>query len=157
HIAITGTSYGGYATLYTMVRHSDVFSVGIANSPPTDWRLYDTIYTERYMGLLPDNAAGYDSSSAVRHAAALTGHLLLIHSMMDDNVHPRNTMQLLTAATNAGRNIDLRIYPPGAHGAAYNLQSYHLIEQQTDAYFARWLKGDCATTSTEAAAGMKNR
>jgi dipeptidyl-peptidase-4 len=132
-----------------MEMYPDIFTVGVANSAVTDWRLYDTIYTERYMGLLPDNTAGYDSSSAVRHAAALTGHLLLIHSMMDDNVHPRNTMQLLTAATNAGRNIDLRIYPPGAHGAAYNLQSYHLIEQQTDAYLARYLKGDCMT-STEA-------
>jgi len=156
HIGITGTSYGGYSTVYTMEMYPDIFTVGVANSAVTDWRLYDTIYTERYMGLLPDNTAGYDSSSAIRHAAALTGHLLLIHSMMDDNVHPRNTMQLLTAATNAGRNIDLRIYPPGAHGAAYNLQSYHLIEQQTDAYLARYLKGDCAT-STEAAAREKNR
>jgi dipeptidyl-peptidase-4 len=149
HIGITGTSYGGYSTVYTLEMYPDIFTVGVANSAVTDWRLYDTIYTERYMGLLPDNTAGYDSSSAVRHAAALTGHLLLIHSMMDDNVHPRNTMQLLTAATNAGRNIDLRIYPPGAHGAAYNLQSYHLIEQQADAYLAQYLKGDCMT-STEA-------
>ena len=72
---------------------------GIANSPVTDWRLYDTIYTERYMGLLGDNAAGYDSSSAIKHAGQIKGHLLLIHSMMDDNVHPQNTMQLLTALT----------------------------------------------------------
>jgi dipeptidyl-peptidase-4 len=60
--------------------------------------------------------------------------------MMDDNVHPQNTMQLLTALTNAGRDADLRIYPPGRHGAAYNLQSARLIRQVSDAYLARYLK-----------------
>ena len=141
HIGIIGTSYGGSSTLYTMAMYPDVFSVGIANSPVTDWRLYDSIYTERYMGLLGDNLAGYDSSSVVTHAARITGHLLVIHSMMDDNVHPQNTMQLLTAMTNAGRDVDLRIYPPGRHGAAYNLQSFELIEQVSDEFLARWLKG----------------
>ncbi|HET7585291.1 MAG TPA: S9 family peptidase [Gemmatimonadaceae bacterium] len=155
-VAIMGTSYGGYATVTAMERYPDVFSVGIANSPVTDWRLYDTIYTERYMGLLGENAAGYDSSSAVLRAPALSGHLLLIHSMMDDNVHPQNTMQLLTALTNAGHDVDLRIYPPGRHGAAYNGQSAMLIRQATDAYLARYLKGDAAaTTRAPAEAGAQ--
>jgi dipeptidyl-peptidase-4 len=140
HIAIMGTSYGGYSTVYTMEMYPDVFSVGVANSPGTDWRLYDTIYTERYMGLLEDNQDGYLESSAVEDADKMKGHLLLIHSMMDDNVHPVNTMQLLTALANAGHDVDLRIYPLGRHGAAYNLASYMLIMQVSYDHLVRYLK-----------------
>ncbi|MBE0595620.1 MAG: S9 family peptidase, partial [Gemmatimonadales bacterium] len=139
-MAIVGTSYGGYSTVYTMAMHPDVFAVGIANSPGTDWRLYDTIYTERYMGLLEDNPDGYTQSSAVENAGNIKGKLLLIHSMMDDNVHPQNTMQLLTALTNAGIDADLRIYPPGRHGAAYNSSSYLLMLGLQHEYLERYLK-----------------
>jgi dipeptidyl-peptidase-4 len=140
HIAIVGTSYGGYSTLYTMAMYPHVFSAGIANSPGTSWRLYDAIYTERYMGVLADNPGGYDSSAVMPYADSLKDHhLLLIHSMMDDNVHPVNTMQLLTALTNAGVDASLRIYPPGRHGAAYNLQSYMLIQQVADNFLKRWM------------------
>ncbi|HET7553477.1 MAG TPA: prolyl oligopeptidase family serine peptidase, partial [Gemmatimonadaceae bacterium] len=140
-IAIMGTSYGGYSTVYTMEMYPDIFGVGIANSAVADWRLYDTIYTERYMGLLGDNLSGYEQSSAVENASKLDGHLLMIHSMMDDNVHPQNTMQLLTAFTNAGKDVALRIYPPGRHGAAYNFDSYRLIQHVSDDFLAKWLKG----------------
>ncbi|MGH7651694.1 MAG: DPP IV N-terminal domain-containing protein [Gemmatimonadaceae bacterium] len=139
-VAITGTSYGGYSTVYTMEMYPELFPVGVANSAVGDWRLYDTIYTERYMGLLADNPSGYVESAPIEQAAKMRGNLLLIHSMMDDNVHPQNTMQLLTALTNAGRDADLRIYPPGHHGAAYNLQSYRLIEHVTDGYLSRYLR-----------------
>jgi dipeptidyl-peptidase-4 len=149
HVAIIGTSYGGYSTVYTMEMYPDIFTVGMANSPVTDWRLYDSIYTERYMGLLGDNAVGYDSSSAIKHAGQLKGHLLLVHSMMDDNVHPQNTMQLLTALSDARIDVDLRIYPPGHHGAAYNQQSFYLIQQATSDYLARHLR----TGSAGGAAG----
>jgi len=144
HVGIMGTSYGGYTTLYTMATYPDIFSVGVANSAVTDHRLYDTIYTERYMGLLPDNAAGYDSASVLLRAGRIRGHLLVIHSMMDDNVHPQHTMQFLTALANAGVDADLRIYPPGRHGAAYNLRSMMLIQQNSDAWLNRWLKGTTA-------------
>ncbi|HEY5489834.1 MAG TPA: prolyl oligopeptidase family serine peptidase, partial [Gemmatimonadaceae bacterium] len=140
HIGIMGTSYGGYSTLYTMATYPDIFTAGVANSAVTDERLYDTIYTERYMGLLGDNAAGYDSASVLLRAGRIKGHLLVIHSLMDDNVHPQNTMQLLTALTNAGVDADVRIYPPGRHGAAYNMQSMMLIQQNSVAWFNRWLK-----------------
>ncbi len=141
HIAIIGTSYGGYSTLYTMAMYPHVFSVGIANSPGTSWRLYDAIYTERYMDVLGANPGGYDSSAVMPYADSLKDHhLLLIHSMMDDNVHPVNTMQLLTALTNAGADADLRIYPPGRHGAAYNLQSFMLIQQVMDEFLKRWMR-----------------
>ncbi|HVX41782.1 MAG TPA: S9 family peptidase [Gemmatimonadaceae bacterium] len=138
HIAIMGTSYGGYSTMYTMEMYPDVFGLGMANSGVADWRLYDTIYTERYMSTLGDNLAGYDSSSVVVNAPRLQGKLLMIHSMMDDNVHPQNTMQLFTAFTNAGKDIEERIYPPGHHGAAYNAQSARLISQVEWDYLTRW-------------------
>jgi len=141
-VAIVGTSYGGYSAVYTMEMYPELFPVGVANSALGDWRLYDTIYTERYMGLLNDNLKGYVESSPVEQAPKMRGNLLLIHSMMDDNVHPQNTMQLLTALTNAGRDADLRIYPPGRHGAVYNGQSARLIRQVTDAYLRRHLKAD---------------
>ncbi|HVU55191.1 MAG TPA: DPP IV N-terminal domain-containing protein [Puia sp.] len=139
-MAIMGTSYGGFSTTYTLLNHPGVFKVGVANSPVTDWRLYDDVYTERYMGTLPDNAEGYKNSSDMTHADALKDHLLLIHSMSDDNVHPVHTMQLLTALTNAGKDVDLRIYPPGAHGAAYNWPSHLLISTVSFQYLERYLK-----------------
>ncbi len=139
-VAIVGTSYGGYSTVYTMEMYPELFPVGVANSAVGDWRLYDTIYTERYMGLLNDNPKGYVESAPIEQAPKMRGKLLLIHSMMDDNVHPQNTMQLLTALTNAGRDAGLRIYPPGRHGAAYNGTSARLIRLVTDEHLARYLK-----------------
>jgi len=144
NMAIMGTSYGGYSTTYTMVTHPGVFKLGIANSPVTDWRLYDDIYTERYMDLPKDNEEGYKNSAVMTYADSLQGRLLLVHSTMDDNVHVRNTMQLLTALTNAGKDADLRIYPPGAHGAAYSFPSYLLMLKVYDHYLNRYLKGDCS-------------
>jgi dipeptidyl-peptidase-4 len=136
-IAIVGTSYGGYSVLYTMAAYPEVFASGIANSAVSDWRLYDTIYAERYMDVLPDNAAGYDSSAVNPRAGRIKGKLLVIHSMMDDNVHPVNTMQFLTAATDAGVDAELRIYPPGRHGAAYNFASFKMIQEVADRFLAR--------------------
>ncbi len=141
-VAIIGTSYGGYSAVFTMEMYPELFPVGVANSTVGDWRLYDTIYTERYMSLLSDNLKGYVESAPIEQAPKMRGNLLLIHSMMDDNVHPQNTMQLLTALTNAGRDADLRIYPAGRHGAAYDSQSARLIRQVTFAYLERYLKGN---------------
>jgi dipeptidyl-peptidase-4 len=149
-VAIIGTSYGGYSTVYTMEMYPELFPVGVANSTVGDWRLYDTIYTERYMSLLGDNLKGYVESAPIEQAPKMRGNLLLIHSMMDDNVHPQNTMQLLTALTNAGRDAELRIYPPGRHGAAYNGQSARLIRQVTDNYLRRYLKTDTPPALTPA-------
>ena len=139
-VAIIGTSYGGYSTVFTMEMYPDLFPVGVANSAVGDWRLYDTIYTERYMSLLGDNLKGYVESAPIEQAPKMRGNLLVIHSMLDDNVHPQNTMQLLTAFTNAGRDAEVRIYPPGRHGAAYNAQSGRLIRLATLEYLARHLK-----------------
>jgi len=142
-MAIMGTSYGGYSTTYTMVNYPGIFKLGIANSPVTDWRLYDDIYTERYMDLPEDNEKGYENSAVMTYASSLQGKLLLVHSTMDDNVHIRNTMQLLTALTNAGKDADVRIYPHGAHGASYSFESRLLMLKVYDQYLNRYLKGDC--------------
>jgi dipeptidyl-peptidase-4 len=140
NVAIMGTSYGGYITIYTMLMHAGVFKVGMANSAVTDWLLYDDIYTERYMGLKDENEAGYEESSTVYQAGNLDGKLLLIHSTMDDNVHVQNTMQLLTALTDAGKDADLRIYPPGGHGAFYSKENYMLMLSVYNDYLHKYLK-----------------
>jgi dipeptidyl-peptidase 4 len=147
NMAIMGTSYGGYSTVFTMLAHPGVFKVGMANSAVTDWRLYDDIYTERYMGLIPENDSGYVRSSCMTYADSLRGKMLIVHSSMDDNVHPINTMQLLTALTNAGKDFDLRIFPPGAHGAAYNRPSYLLMLRIYNEYLNTNLKGDMSDTN----------
>ncbi len=142
-MAIMGTSYGGYSTLFTMLAHPDVYRFGIANSPLTDWRIYDSIYTERYMGLLSANPDGYEGSSVISMAGMLKGGLLLVHSGMDENVQPRHTMQFLTALTDAGKDAEFRFYPPGAHGAAYSLESYVLMMRVYEQTLCRFLKPDC--------------
>jgi len=140
-VAIVGTSYGGFSTLFTMEMYPDLFPVGVANSAVADWRLYDTIYTERYMGLLGDNTAGYIESSPIEQASKLTGHLLLVHSMMDDNVHPQNTMQLITALDEAGHPAPLMMFPKGHHGAAYDLATFVDLTSATFNWLERYLKG----------------
>lgn len=127
NMAIRGHSYGGYMTAYTMFTHPDVFEAGIAGAPVTDWRLYDSIYAERYMNLPSENPEGYKQSSAVTHAPKLEGELFVAHSAMDENVHIQNTMQLMTALAASGKDVDLRIYPPGAHGVSFNSESYFLL------------------------------
>jgi len=124
HMAIQGTSYGGFMAISTLLRHPGVFVLGIANSPATDWSLYDTIYTERYMGLLGENADGYEESSTLNRVDALEDQLLLIHSGMDENVQPQHTMQLLTALARSGKDAEFRFFPTGAHGAAFDYASF---------------------------------
>jgi len=139
-MAIRGHSYGGYMSSLTMLTHPDVFRVGIVGAPVTDWRLYDTIYTERYMGLLSDNEEGYVQSAPTTHADSLKGNLFIAHSAMDENVHMQNTMQLVKALTDAGKDADLRIYPPGAHGVSYNRSSYFLLYETYTNYLDEHLK-----------------
>ena len=114
-VGISGHSYGGFITAYALT-HSKKFAAGIAGAPPTDWRLYDTIYTERYMGLPAENKDGYDKTSVVKAAANLHGKLLLIHGLMDDNVHAQNSWQLVDALQKANKPFELMIYPPSRHG-----------------------------------------
>lgn len=140
NMAIRGHSYGGYMTTYTLFTHPNVFKAGISTAPVTDWRLYDSIYAERYMGLMENNNAGYKQSASVTHAKNKDDALLLSHSTMDENVHVQNTMQLMTALTSNGLDTDLRIYPPGAHGVAFNTASYYLLYQTYTDYLEHHLK-----------------
>ena len=140
NMAIRGHSYGGYTSSYTMLTHPGVFKVSLTAAPVTDHLFYDCVLTERYMGLMDDNADGYKQSSVITHAANLEGYLLLAHSLMDDNVHPQNTFQLVNALNMAGKDFDLKIYPPGAHGLATDMTTYLLLMQQYTDYLDEHLK-----------------
>ena len=114
-VGLTGGSYGGFMTAYALT-HSTVFSVGIAASSVTDWRDYDSIYTERYMQTPQHNPDGYDRTSVVRAAKNLHGRLLVLHGALDDNVHLQNTVQFIDALQRARKLFDLMIYPRDRHG-----------------------------------------
>lgn len=129
-MAIRGHSYGGFMSSYTMVNHPGVFKASIVAAPNADHRLYDCILTERLMGLIEDNEEGYINSAVATHAGQLEGKMLLVHSLMDENVHPQHTFQLVRAFIDAGKDVDLRIYPPGDHGVAYDMVSYVLLMTQ---------------------------
>jgi len=119
-IGVYGGSYGGYMTAMALLKESDVFHVGVAGAPVTDWRNYDTIYTERYMRTPQENPDGYDIGSALPYAGDLKGKLLLVHGSIDNNVHPGNTMQLVNALVDAQAQFDLMIYPGHRHGIRGN-------------------------------------
>ncbi len=115
-VAIAGWSYGGFMSAYALT-HSTKWALGLAGAGVHDWRLYDTIYTERYMRTPQENAAGYDATSVIKAAKNLHGHLVLLHGSMDDNVHMQNTMQLLWELQKAGKqDFELMIYPRSRHG-----------------------------------------
>jgi dipeptidyl-peptidase 4 len=114
--AIHGHSYGGTMTLLAMLKAPGRFQVGVAGAPVTDQRLYDTGYTERYMGLLDQNAAGYESRDLTKYAKNLQGKLFLIHSLMDENVHFQNTAQMIDALVAADKPFDMMVFPGERHG-----------------------------------------
>ncbi|MEK7728625.1 MAG: S9 family peptidase [candidate division KSB1 bacterium] len=115
-VGVFGWSYGGYMTSIMMLKEPEVFHVGIAGAPVTDWRNYDTIYTERYMRTPQENTEGYDLGSALPYAKNLKGKLLILHGSVDNNVHPGNTIQLLDALIKAQKKFDLTFYPEQRHG-----------------------------------------
>jgi dipeptidyl-peptidase 4 len=116
-VGIVGTSYGGYAALMELLRHPDLFKAASASSPLTDWRNYDTIFTERYMRTPQDNASGYVAGSAMQYARSLAGRLLLYYGTADNNVHPSNSLQLIEALQRAGKSFDLQVGPDEGHSA----------------------------------------
>lgn len=120
-VGVHGTSYGGYASIMCLLRHPNVFHAAVASSSVTDWRHYDTIYTERYMGTPASNPDGYAAGSAMAYASKLEGWLMLFFGTMDDNVHPANTYQLITALNRAGKSYDLNAGPDQGH-AGLNFQ-----------------------------------
>jgi dipeptidyl-peptidase 4 len=114
-VGIYGTSYGGYTSAMEILRHPEVFAAASSSSPPTDWRNYDTIYTERYMWIPQENKDGYDKGSAMTYADNLSGRLMLYYGTMDNNVHPTNMMQLIAALQHAGKSFDVQVGPDQGH------------------------------------------
>ncbi len=115
-VGIAGFSYGGSMAAWALLRHPEVFAAGFSGAPVTDWRNYDTIYTERYMRLPSENPEGYEASSAVKQAGNLRGRLMLVHGMVDDNVHPANAWQLASALQSLDIPFEMMFFPDSAHG-----------------------------------------
>jgi dipeptidyl-peptidase-4 len=115
-IGIYGWSFGGFVALNAILHGADVFAVAVAVAPVTNWRYYDSIYTEIYNGLPDENPKGYDENSPVNHAARLRGRLLLVHGSGDDNVHVQNSLAMAHALVAADRHFDMMIYPDDNHG-----------------------------------------
>ncbi|MGB8886940.1 MAG: alpha/beta fold hydrolase [Candidatus Korobacteraceae bacterium] len=130
-IGFWGWSYGGYFTLYAL-ENSDIFKGGVSVAPVTDWHNYDSIYTERYMGLPKDNEEGYRKSSPVNFADKLNGKLLEVHGTSDDNVHMQNTIQMINQFIETGKQFQLMLYPGKTHGIAGLAARTHLFHMIDD-------------------------
>ncbi|MGQ0761546.1 MAG: DPP IV N-terminal domain-containing protein [Acidobacteriota bacterium] len=130
-IGIWGWSYGGYMTTYALT-HSQTFKIGVAGGSVTDWRNYDTIYTERLMDTPQNNPEGYRKSSPIHFAKNLNGKLLLIHGAIDDNVHMSNTIQFLYELQKSGKQVQLMVYPKSRHGVTDPLLLKHMRQMMTD-------------------------
>ena len=115
-IGIFGWSYGGFMSSNCLFKGNDVFKMAIAVAPVTNWRFYDSIYTERYLQTPQENASGYDLNSPINYVDKLKGRFLLIHGSADDNVHVQNSMQMIEALIQANKQFDSQIYPDKNHG-----------------------------------------
>jgi dipeptidyl-peptidase-4 len=115
-VCITGSSYGGYVTCMALTYGADYFTYGVASSSVTDWRLYDSHYTEMYMDTPSENPEGYKNGSVMTYASKYKGMLMIIHGTMDDNVHMQNIVQLVGTLEDQNKHFGLMIYPGGRHG-----------------------------------------
>jgi dipeptidyl-peptidase-4 len=114
-VGMYGTSYGGYSSVMSMLRHPDVYAAASASSPVTAWDHYDSIYTERYMWIPQENKTGYEAGSAMKYASGLKGRLMLYYGTADNNVHPSNMMQLIESLQRAGKSFDVQVGPDRGH------------------------------------------
>ncbi len=128
---IFGWSYGGFMTLSCLLKGNDVFKMGIAVAPVTNWRFYDTIYTERFMRTPRENPEGYDRNSPVNFASGLKGKLLLIHGMADDNVHLQNSAEMIRAFIRNNRDFEMQFYPDKDHSINGGNTPLHLYRRMT--------------------------
>lgn len=128
-IGIWGWSFGGYNTLMSMSDGSGAFKAGVAIAAPSDWRFYDTVYTERFMRTPKENAEGYDAGSAIKRAPQLKGSLLLIHGTADDNVHYQNCAEYSEALVQAGIQFDMQVYTNRNHGIFGGKTREHLMNR----------------------------
>lgn len=131
-IGIWGWSYGGYMSSLAITKGADVFKMAIAVAPVTNWRFYDSIYTERYMRTPQENPEGYDDNSPINHVSKLEDPYLLVHGSADDNVHLQNTMRMISALVAADKQFDLFIYPDKNHGIYGGNTRYHLYRKMSN-------------------------
>ena len=139
NIGIWGWSFGGYCTLMSMSEGTPAFKAGVAVAAPSDWRYYDTVYTERFMRTPKENMEGYQASSAMTRASQLNGKLLLIHGTADDNVHLRNASEYSEALVQADKQFDMHIYTNRNHGIRGGNTTKHLLTRVTE-FFIEHLK-----------------
>jgi dipeptidyl-peptidase-4 len=140
NVGVDGWSYGGYLTLMLMLKAPGAYKAGISTAPVTNWRLYDTHYTERYMGDPNDGDGRYEISSPMTYAANLSDPLLIIHGMADDNVFFDHTVQMIDALQEASIPFEMMTYPGKRHGIAGEAEKIHLWNMYLD-FFSRNLKG----------------
>ncbi|NND95169.1 MAG: S9 family peptidase [Flavobacteriales bacterium] len=131
-IGMQGWSFGGYLTSSSLMKGAEHFKMGIAVAPVTNWRFYDTIYTERFMRTPQENPDGYDDNSPINHVERLEDPLLLVHGSADDNVHYQNSMEMVSALVAANKDFDLFIYPNRNHGIYGGTTRLHLFEMMTE-------------------------
>ncbi|MDR2123024.1 MAG: S9 family peptidase [Flavobacteriaceae bacterium] len=131
-IGIWGWSFGGYLTSLCMTKGNGVFKMGIAVAPVTNWRYYDTIYTERFLQTPQENPDGYDDNSPINFAQNLQGNFLIIHGTADDNVHFQNSVEMIEALIQNGKQFDMAIYPDKNHGIYGGITRYQLYQKMTN-------------------------
>lgn len=132
NMAVYGWSYGGFTSLLTLEKGGSLFKAGIAVAPVTNWRFYDTVYTERYMRSPEENPEGYDENSPLTHAGNIKGKLLIIHGSADDNVHTQNTFEMTERLVQAGVQFDMAIYTNRNHNISGGNTRMHLYTKMTD-------------------------
>jgi dipeptidyl-peptidase-4 len=131
-IGVFGWSYGGYMSLLCLTKAPDYFKMGVSVAPVTNWRFYDTIFTERYMRKPQENTEGYDLNSPNSYTNNLQGKLLLVHGMADDNVHLQNSAVLISNLINSNKQFEMQFYPNRNHSIYGGNTTYHLYERITD-------------------------
>ena len=146
-IALHGWSYGGFMTAYALT-HSTSWAAGVVGAPVTDWRSYDTIYTERYMKTPQNNPEGYRETAPRFAAANLHGRMLLIHGGIDDNVHRQNSEQFAYELQRAGKSFEMMIYPRQRHGVTDPRLNKHLRQLMFD--FIMGAVGDTPVSGSSA-------
>jgi len=131
-IGIQGWSFGGYLSSLCITKGNEVFKTAIAVAPVTNWRYYDSIYTERFLGLPKDNAKGYDNNSPINFTQELKGNYLLIHGTADDNVHFQNAVEMVTSLQKANKHFDFMMYPDKNHGISGGTTRFQIYKEMTN-------------------------
>ena len=131
-IGIFGWSFGGYMASLALTKGADTFKMGIAVAPVTNWRYYDTVYTERFLRTPQENPKGYDENSPTEFAKLMKGNFLLIHGTADDNVHFQNSMEFSEALIQANKQFEFMAYPDKNHGIYGGYTRPQLYQKMTD-------------------------